>query len=280
MTGNSTRFLRFGGLGLLLLGTVVVLVMSAAWVDSRDVQTWPTVDARVIRSDIEVSKKLVPLGRNQKTYVDFFALRIEYEYQVDGQRFTGSRMNLAANPCGYDRREMEQWTDKHPLGALIPVHYSPTSPERSVVEITGGPTAMGVPFGILMIAGGVVMRRLGKPRPEGQTATRPTTSQPPSTPPEPRPEVRHQLRFSEAGRRRRSKRTHWLIRTVGVLLGLAFLLLGAVTLPVGLAQCIQEGGAGNAAQPARLAVTVLMGLFTVFGAVLTWMGMKRQSEGR
>ena len=125
--------LRLGGIGLLIVGTLVSLVLGAVLLESRDVREWPTVDARVIRSEIEVSKKMVPLGRSRRTHIDFFALRIEYEYEVNGERFTGHRMSLASNPCGYDRAEIEQWTRKCPLGATIPVHYSPAHPERSVV---------------------------------------------------------------------------------------------------------------------------------------------------
>ena len=128
--------LRYGGIGLLFVGILVVLMTGLAWVGARHAQTWPAVEGRVIRSEIDVSKKIVPLDRIRRTHVEFYALRIKYEYEVDGQRFTGDRVTLAANPCGYDRAEVERWTRKYPLGAKIPVHYSPTHPEHSVVERT------------------------------------------------------------------------------------------------------------------------------------------------
>ena len=73
---------------------------------------------------------------------------------------------------------------------------------------------------------------------------------------------------------------HWSIRTVGVLPGLACCCIGAVSFPVGVAQSMQSGKAVEVgdASPARLVATVIMGLLTLFGAVLIWMAMKRASR--
>ena len=172
MKDNVPLLLRIGGVLVLIVGTIVVLVMGAAWLNSRDAHEWPTAEARVIRSEIEVSKKQGPVGRSRRTHVDFFALKLDYEYEVDGERYTGDQVSLAANPCGYDRGEIERWTRKYSLGSMIDVHYKPSYPAFSVVQPTGGPGPLGLGSGILAVVAGVVMRRTGKrPWPTGQAPT-------------------------------------------------------------------------------------------------------------
>ena len=278
MKSDVPLLLRYGGIGLLFVGILVVLMMGLAWVCARDARTWPAVDGRVIRSEIDVSKKIVPLGRFRRTHVEFYALRIEYEYEVDGQRFTGDRVTLAANPCGYDRAEVERWTRKYPLGGTISVHYSPTHPEHSVVERTGGPAPWGFALGILAVVGGLVMRHIGKRAlpPKPTPARRPVRQAPP-----PPPVQRQPVPSPQPRRPRASRRTHWSIRTVGVLLGLGFLLIGAACLPVAVAEYTHGGVAGSpgdATPAAKLAVTVIMGLLVLLGAWLVWIGMKRASQ--
>ena len=254
MKTDVPLLLRLGGIGLLIVGTLVSLVLSAAWLESRNVREWPAVDAHVIQSEIEVSKKIVPLGRSRRTHIDFFALRIEYEYEVNGERFTGNRMSLASNPCGYDRAEIEQWTRKFPLGATIPVHYSPAHPERSVVECTGGPGPMGLAFGILAILGGLAMRHAGKRmQPTGQTPVRSAVPKPTSTRTRPREEVGQPVLTSRTGGQRVSRRMHWSIRILGVLLGLRCCLSALCPFP------LASPSAFNRAERSKLARQVMRG---------------------
>jgi hypothetical protein len=280
MKSNVPLLLRIGGILVLIVGTIVVLVMGAAWLNSRNAHEWPTAEARVIRSEIEVSKTQVPLGRSRRTHVGFFALRLEYEYEVDGERYTGDQVSLAANPCGYDRGEIERWTHKYSLGSTIDVHYKPSYPASSVVEPTGGPGPLGLGFGILAVVAGVVMRRMGKrPQPAGQAYAQRPAAGPSSPPAEPRHEVRQPEPAPATSAPLKSRRMHWSIRAAIVLVGVVLLLLGAVTLPVGITQYVQAGdtvGPGNVTPAGRLVGVVFMGLFVLFGGLLMWVGLRRR----
>ena len=106
--------LWYGGLVLLLLGPVLTLLGGGSFLAAKSAQSWPTVEARVVKSKIEVSKKASGSIRSRTTMSDYFTAAVEYKYVVDGKQYTSDRIKRSYNPSSFDRSEVAHWTRKCP----------------------------------------------------------------------------------------------------------------------------------------------------------------------
>lgn len=258
--------LRYGGMALLCLGPVMILLGGVSLLQQRQAQSWPTATARVVRSEVEVSKKASGFRRGTTRFSDYFTAAIEYHYVVNGKQFKGDQISFAESAGGFDRGDAERWMRQYPLGADLKVHYSPDHPDRSVIDPSPDTQtlALAIGFGVLAMPTGLVLRRVARRmQPAREDAT-------PVHPPA--------VAMKKQARLRPSRPTHWLIRTLAVVTGLMFLLFGGLTLPVSLKLYVQAANApapGEVSRAALLVTVVVMGGITLLGAFLVWRGVKR-----
>jgi hypothetical protein len=266
--------LRYGGVALLFLGPVLILLAGGLILAAKSTQTWPTTDARVIRSEIEVSQKASGIRRGQARFSDYFNPLIQYTYVVNGEQYNGTQIRSHSDAGGYDRAEVEQWIRKYPVDATISIHYSPKMPQRSVIDTTAdvGLFWTVLVFGILAIPGGLVLRRVGLPQ---QPAEKPE-----SVPLSDR-STDEQTSRQPSVALSKSKPRHWLIRAVAALLGLALFLFGGLGVIISIQRYIEAGNAVDPGDDVSLAVRIItaaiFGVLAVCGALLIWKGI-RQSK--
>ena len=293
--------LRYGGIVLMILGPVLALFAAGLYLQSRRAQSWPTVEARVTKSKVEVSKKASGFRRSRTSFQDYYTAAIQYEYVVDGERFTGDRIGLdESRSSGFDRDDAQRWVRQYPVGAAVTIHYCPHRAQQSVIDPSSDTTllALVVGFGILAIPAGLVMRRIARqmqpvqplaaPVPRRSAAPVPPRAAPapspvaafalpPAVAPAGRPALMTQTRLEEP------RTTHWLIRTVVVLTGLVLLCFGSLTFPVSVNLYLRAGNApGQTAISiaAHLVTIGMMGGVTLLGAFLVWRGIKRTGRPR
>ncbi len=157
--------LRYGGVVLLILGPLLALLAGGLYLQSRRAQSWPTVEARVTESKIAVSKKASGFRRSQTSFRDYYTAVIQYEYVVNGERFTGNRIALdASRSSGFDHDVAESWVGQYPVGAAVTVHYSPHRAEQSVIDPSANTVllSMVAGFGVFAIPTGLMLRCIGR----------------------------------------------------------------------------------------------------------------------
>lgn len=281
--------LRIGGVVLLCLGPLLALMATGLYLQSKQMQNWPSVDARVIRSEIEVSKKAGGLRRGKTSFHDYYTAVIQYEYAVQAQRYTGNRIAMdASRSSGFDREHAERWIQRYPVGSSVSIHYSSHRPEQSVIDPSADTGLLGLVAGLgfLAIPVGLVLRRIARHmqpvRPPAAAAlcgpaelARPSldTSCPPlSAAPSRHPELMNKVGL------RTSRPIHWLIRVISVSTGLVLFIVGSMALFVSIRLFLTEE---DAPVHAAIRITVhlvmmsIMGGITLLGGLLLWKGMKR-----
>ncbi len=299
--------LWYGGLALLLLGPVLTLLGGGSFLAAKSAQNWPTVEARVVQSKIEVSKKASGFIRSRTIMSDYFTAAVEYEYVVDGKQYTADRIHRSYNPSSFDRSEVAQWTRKCPRGADLTVHYSPRNPRLAVIDPT--PDVLGLSLllgtGLLMIPAGLVLRRFAQQlqpalrkapavasKPAVPTPVAPVVAKPPRTAnrsvPLPRPQPLPGPAFATEPEPPIGpapvldpapvpRQMHFLLRTMAILAGLCFFFFGAIAFPMSAELCSQAVRAAvpdPAATVARFITMAIVGCMALMGAYLICKGTK------
>lgn len=253
--------LRYTGIVLLIAGPVLIFLAGVSYLSSRSAQSWPTVTARVVSSEIKVSKKAAGIRGGRTLWSDYYTANVQYDYVVDGKHYTGDRIHLASDVCGFDRSVAEQWIRKCPQGASITVHVAPQKPSRSVID----PTADVAGLALLLAAGGVMLP-VGAVLLQVARNFEPRTT---STPTPVRAAVPPALTHNKGDVKRR--RAHWLVRTFAVILGLFLFLFGALAFP----KCVEllcqgrhDPNAETAEMVAGYFTTAILGGIGLLGAYL------------
>jgi len=116
--GNLTGILIFGlvGLGLFIGG---------AWSYSKALatQSWPTTEGRITSSQIYEDS-----DEDGTSY----GLNVSYDYVVNDQRYTGTRISLTDYSSSYNYAT--GLAEKYPVDQRVPVFYDPADPAKSVLE--------------------------------------------------------------------------------------------------------------------------------------------------
>lgn len=116
-------------------GCIVGLFAYRGIDEARQSLQWPKAPGKIVRSEVDVS-----VHRNRKRDRDrrkkvtrSYSASIEYEYAVDGQTLTGSRIAVITEQFG-SKAWAEVTSQKFPVGAEVTVSYNPAKPEQCVLE--------------------------------------------------------------------------------------------------------------------------------------------------
>jgi hypothetical protein len=270
---------------------VLALFAALVYLDARQAQGWPTLEARVIQSQVDVEKKASGFSRRTK-FQDYYTAAIHYEYVVNGQRFTGNRIGLdGSRSSGFDRDDAERWVRQYPVGAAVKIHYSPHDPKKSVIDPS--PDTMGLTlmfgFSVLAIPVGLVLRRLGRQMQPAELLAGPVSQRAPasarpqvstSAPPPVAAQGDHGPLLQQAPLAE-ARPTHWLIRTITIVAGLVIFFFGCLALNVSVKLFLRAGDAQGHGAISIIVHVVMIGIMagvTLLGAFLVWKGLKRRSR--
>jgi hypothetical protein len=273
----------------------MILLGGGSFLAARSARSWPTVEAHVVRSEIEVSKKVSGFLRSYTTSSDYFTAAVEYKYVVDGKQYTEDHIQRPSNPSGFDRSQIEQWTRKYPRGAEITVHYSPHNPSMAVIDPTGDVLGFSLILGggLIMFPVGLVLRRVARQLqpalPTPVAVTKPVVATKSAAKPRQpavirQPAVRQATAEVAVQPPRKEdlrvpvpKQMHFLLRAMAVVSGLLFFFLGAVALPKSVELCMQAvnaPGADAAKTVAGLITMAIVGGMAILGAFLICRGTR------
>lgn len=117
------------GLPLFLIGSLCIFGIRWDLHQGRTSHTWPQVDAKIVHSGMEV------MTRERKgRQIRRMQPQVSYEYEVDGESFTGDRITYGLIKRTESEREIETVLAKYRKDGMVKVHYHPESPGTSVLE--------------------------------------------------------------------------------------------------------------------------------------------------
>jgi hypothetical protein len=117
------------GVPLFLVGLLATMAFCLDWHNGLAADGWPQADARVTDSGMDAQTRL----RNGQE-VTRFKPRVSYEYEVDGQRFTGDRIKYGVALATMSKHEADRVLARYPKDAVVKVHYVAQRPHVSVLE--------------------------------------------------------------------------------------------------------------------------------------------------
>ncbi len=122
-----------------LIGAGLLWVGIRARQKAEASQGWPATQGQIIHTDVlEVKYRddtsgMGVSGSGWKVRVSYLP-KVEYEYQVLGQTYTGSRLAFGAEKGYYTRQQAEEAIARYPEGAPVTVYYNPENPAEAVLE--------------------------------------------------------------------------------------------------------------------------------------------------
>jgi hypothetical protein len=116
-------------------GCVAGVITFRAIAEANASKEWPTAPGKVVRSGVDVSvhrdRSRDRDRRHQETRS--YSAAIEYEFQVNGEVFHGTRIAVMTEQFG-SKGWAESTAKRFPAGSDVTVSYNPASPEQCVLE--------------------------------------------------------------------------------------------------------------------------------------------------
>jgi hypothetical protein len=149
----------FVGIVAFVMIGVVTLAVVVKLREVRAAASWPAAKGRVRRAGVQPRQK----KQSRSTLSNVPA--IEYEYEVAGRRYTGSRITLGETIAGGDIAPM---LERYWVGAPVTVFYDPSDPSKAVLERDppeGLTRGIAIMYGILVVGGAAALATVsGVPR--------------------------------------------------------------------------------------------------------------------
>jgi hypothetical protein len=89
---------------------------------------WPAADGTI--QSVEPFRA----ERRGRSITYFDALRLTYDYTVNGQPYTGQRLRLDGQPTPAESAAGRTLLDRYPPGAPVTVYYDPANPASAVLQ--------------------------------------------------------------------------------------------------------------------------------------------------
>jgi len=130
-------FLVIAGIGAIIYGYVETSNAKAS-------NSWPVVQGKILSSEVGSY-----LSRSAMRYIP----KISYEFEVDGEVFTGKKV-MFADVESSSKGSPQRLVSKYPQGSSADVYYKPENPAVSVLlpGNKGLRTSAGYLFGGLLLA--------------------------------------------------------------------------------------------------------------------------------
>jgi hypothetical protein len=94
---------------------------------------WPTVAGRITDSHVQKVFVGIHIGRYENWPVYESRFFVKYQYVVDAKTYTGTRVDASSDSV---RRYPLTGERRYPVGTVVLVHYRPSSPTDSVLELS------------------------------------------------------------------------------------------------------------------------------------------------
>lgn len=139
----------FGLFGLVFVGTGLYFVWQALVGIARAVRSrnWMPADGTILSSTVEHDLSGASTSSNAS-----YAAKIEYEYEVRGNRHTGTNIDFSRFRQ-MSPKAASRLARKYPVGKAITVYHHPWQPEKAVLE----PGRIGPQISGLVVGGAVAL---------------------------------------------------------------------------------------------------------------------------
>ncbi|OZG75039.1 hypothetical protein BTA51_01155 [Hahella sp. CCB-MM4] len=120
--------------GFILLVVIIALAYNQSQ-KRQEMKSWPSTEGTITYSYIDDWKRTDNTELNDikiKKDVVEYALKVEYEFEVDGIGYTGHKLGVASN-WTRSLKSVEAQLDMYPAGKQVTVYYDPDNPRDNAL---------------------------------------------------------------------------------------------------------------------------------------------------
>ena len=145
---RRNRVLIAAGLITLIVGAAVLSIFFVhPLVHWKSAQSWPSADAKIVSSEIEISRV-----KNSTSY----EAKFDYAFDVHGQEWNGHQYGFFV--FSGSEEASEELVSRYPVGTETQIFYDPSQPSDAVMDRSLGPAIWFCIGPIAMsIIGGVIL---------------------------------------------------------------------------------------------------------------------------
>jgi hypothetical protein len=152
---SGFNWLSLAGLAFIAVGFGLAWYARRIWKLASASQTWPKATGKVLKSYVQQAESTDQQGNS----VTMYHARVEYEYQADGLRYDGKRIQFGG-PAGTGViGKAQAIAARYPVEAAVDVYYDPVNPSMCTLDRTFSYVGVGLMLGmgIFFIVIGAVM---------------------------------------------------------------------------------------------------------------------------
>ena len=139
---------------LILVGILFVIIGLFQKMRGNAASKWPSVSGKMLKAELfeHVTKTKTAINRIS-TFSSYEPL-VEYQYTVDGNVLTGKRIAFGLTRLPLEKAQ--EFLDKHPVGAEVPVYYNPKNAKESRLDVAAAGATPALIIGTIIAAAGAI----------------------------------------------------------------------------------------------------------------------------
>ncbi len=133
---------------LILVGLLFVAIGFFLSLRAKAAAKWPTAPGIMLKSELaERTTKTRTNDHQIRTYTSYEPV-VEYQYTVNGEVLTGKRLAFGLTRLPLEKAQ--EYLNKFPVSAQVPVYYNPRQVKDSRLEVTAAAATPQLIIGIII----------------------------------------------------------------------------------------------------------------------------------
>ena len=139
---------------LILVGILFVIIGLVQKLRGIVASKWPSTSGVMLKSELFEHITKTKTASNRISTFSSYEPLVEYRYTVDGKILTGNRIAIGLTRLPLEKAQ--EFVDKHPIGAAVPVYYNPKNPKESRLDVVAAGSAPALIIGTTIAAAGAI----------------------------------------------------------------------------------------------------------------------------
>ncbi len=139
---------------LILVGILFVIIGLIQKLRGNLAAKWPSTSGIMLKAELFEHITKTKTSTNRISTFSSYEPLVEYRYTVDGKILTGNRIAIGLTRLPLEKAQ--EFVDKYPVGATVPVYYNPKNTKESRLDVAAAGATPAVTIGIVIVVAGAL----------------------------------------------------------------------------------------------------------------------------
>lgn len=139
---------------LILVGIVFVIIGFIQKLRGNAASKWPSASGVMLKSELFEHITKTKTSTNRISTFSSYEPLVEYRYTVDEKMLTGNRIAIGLTRLPLEKAQ--EFVDKYPIGAAVPVYYNPKNVKESRLDVAAAGATPSLILGGIIAATGAI----------------------------------------------------------------------------------------------------------------------------